>query len=470
MLCFFEGEIPFERLLRHIEQRLDAIPQFRRRLASVPFNLAHASLEDAPDFKIENHVKRHELASGTSEAAMVEAALTIYEPPLDRNHPLWEIHAFSGLEGRTCLLLKIHQCLIEGVSPIGITSALFDLRADVAPPESPARPWNPHPMPGLAETLLTAVHDLLEERVDSAFRAQELLRNPTELSERTTMLGDAARTLTRLVSQPVAPAPWNAALVSQRRALAWSRYPFADFRAIRNAFGGSVNDVVLTIASEAAARYLAQRGVKPGVLPLRIGCPVNVPYEDESGKLANRISMIFLELPATPMDPVARLEMAQQESERAKSAREAQSLELLSEAINLIPPGLLGVTSRLTNAGLEFAGTIGQLASMLPSCGVLGIPSLGLNFMATNTPGVQVAQYLAGHLLQDMIGLTPLMPCIGYGVSIVGYNQNLYFGMIAEPRLMPDLETMKSCLDEVFEELTRSARNKGPQAEAPLDS
>ncbi len=466
MLCFFEGEIPFEQLLRHIGQRLDALPQFRRRLASVPFNLAHASLEDDPDFKLQNHVKRHELPPGTSEAAMVEAALRIYEPPLDRNQPLWEIHAFSGLEGRTCLLLKIHQCLIEGVSPIGVTSALFDLRADVAPPESPARPWNPHPMPGLAETLLTAVHDLLEERVDSAFRAQEMLRNPTELTERTAVLGDAARTLSRLVGQPIATAPWNAGLVSQRRALAWSRYPFADFRAIRNAFGGSVNDVVLTIVSEAAARYLAQHGVKPGVMPLRIGCPVNVPYEDESGKLANRISMIFSELPAAPMDPVARLEMARQESERATSAREAQSLELFSEAINLITPSLLGMTSKLTNAGLEFAGTVGKLASALPACGLLGIPSLGVNFMATNTPGVQVAQYLAGHLLQDVIGLTPLVACIGYGISILGYNQNLYFGMIAEPRLMPDLETMKSCLDEVFEELTRSAKTRSPQADA----
>lgn len=466
MLSFFEGEIPFDRLVRHIEQRLDLLPRFRQRLALVPLNLAHASLEDDPAFKIENHVKRHELPPGTSEADMVQAALRVFEPPLSRTQPLWEIHAFTGLEGRTCLLLKIHQCLIEGVSPVEATSALFDLRADAPAPEPPALPWSPHPLPGLAETLLTAVHDLLEERVDTAFRAQELLRDPKELADRTGMLGDAARSLSRLLAQPIASAPWNAGLVSQRRALAWSRYPFADFRAIRNAFGGSVNDVVLAMVSEAAARYLAEHDVKPGGLPLRIGCPVNVPFEEEGGALGNRISMIFSELPAVPMNPVARLEAVTQEAERAKSSREAQSLELLTEAINLIPPGLIGVTSRLTNAGLELAGTLGRLTASLPSCGLLGIPAFGLNFMATNTPGVQVAQYMAGHLMLDVVGLTPLVACLGYGVSILGYNQNLYFGMIAEPRLMPDLETMRSCLDEVFEELRQSAKTKGPQTEA----
>jgi len=467
MLLFFEGEIPFERLVKHIEQRLDLLPRFRQRLALVPLNLAHASLEDDPAFNIENHLKCHKSPPGTSEAEIVQGALRIFEPPLGRERPLWEIHAFTGLEGdRTCLLMKIHQCLVGGVSPVEAISALFDLRADAPAPEPSAQTWTPHPLPGLAETLLTAVHDLLEERVDTAFRAQELLRSPKELADRTSMLGDAVRSLSRLLAQPIASAPWNAGLVSQRRNLVWSRYPFADFRAIRNAFGGNVNDVVLAMVSEAAARYLAEHDVKPGGLPLRIACPVNVPFEDEGGALGNRISMIFSELPAVPMNPVARLEAVLQETERAKSSREAQSLELLTESLNLIPPGLMGLTSRLTNLGLDCVGTLGRLAPSLPSCGRFGMPAFGVNFMATNAPGVQVPQYMAGHLLLDVVGLPPLQANLGYGISILGYNQNLYFGMMAEPRLMADLETMRSCLDQVFEEFRQSAKTRSPQADA----
>jgi len=94
------------------------------------------------------------------------------------------------------------------------------------------------------------------------------------------------------------------------------------------------------------------------------------------------------------------------------------------------------------------------------------MPAFGVNFMAINAPGVQVPQYMAGHLLLDVVGLPPLQANLGYGISILGYNQNLYFGMMAEPRLMPDLETMRSCLDEVFEELRQSAKTKSPQADA----
>src|SRR5262249_5998882 len=148
------------------------------------------------------------------------------------------------------------------------------LRADAPSPEPPPHGWTPHPLPGLAETILTAIHDLLEERVDAAFRAQELLRSPKELADRTGMLGDAARSLSRLFSQPIVPTPWNAGMVTSRRALVWSRYPFTDFRAIRNSLGGTVNDVVLAMVSEAAARYLAKHDCKPGGAPLRIASPV----------------------------------------------------------------------------------------------------------------------------------------------------------------------------------------------------
>ncbi len=457
MLSFFEGEIPFDRLVGHIEGRLHLLPRYRQRLVPVPLNLAHASLEDDPAFKIENHVKCHRLTPGTSEAEMIQAALRIYEPPLSRSRPLWEMHAFQGVEGgRTGLLWKVHHCLSDGVSAVDLTSGLLDFRADAPSSEPPREPWTPHPLPSPAENLLAAWQDLMEGQVDAAWRAQELLRSPKELAERTRQLGEAARTISRLFSHPIVAAPWNAGCVSARRNLAWARYPFNDIRAIRNAFGGTVNDVVLAMVSEAAARYLAQHGRNPGDLPLRIGCPVNITREDERGTLGNRISMTFPELPATPMEPAERLEAVLRETERINSSRVAQSLELLTEAMNLVPPSLMGLTSMLASVGIDSAAMLSKLVPALPN-GRFGIPACGVNFIATNAPGVQVAQYLAGHALLDTISLAPLAGNLGYGVSIFGYNQNLYFGMMAEPRLMPDVELMKSLLDEVFEELKQAA-------------
>jgi len=308
----------------------------------------------------------------------------------------------------------------------------------------------------------------MEAQVDAAWRAQELLRSPKELAERTSQLGEAARALSRLFSRPIVSAPWNAGLVGQRRNLARSRYPFTDIRAIRNAFGGTVNDVVLAMVSEAAARYLAQHGCNPGELPLRIGCPVNISRENERGALGNRISMTFPELPATPMEPVDRLKAVVQETERINSSRVAQSLELLTEAMNLVPPSLMGLTSMLASVGIDSAAVLSKLVPALPN-GRFGIPACGVNFIATSTPGVQVAQYLAGHVLLDTIGLAPLAGNFGYGVSIFGYHQNLYFGMMAEPRLMPDVELMRSLLDEVFGELKQAAETTSRQASSAQD-
>ena len=81
------------------------------------------------------------------------------------------------------------------------------------------------------------------------------------------------------------------------------------------------------------------------------------------------------------------------------------------------------------------------------------MPASGINFVATNVPGVQVPQYWCGHRCLDQIGLVPLGGNLGYGVAILSYNQNLYLGMIAEARMMPDVELMKSYVSEAFEEL-----------------
>ena len=78
--------------------------------------------------------------------------------------------------------------------------------------------------------------------------------------------------------------------------------------------------------------------------------------------------------------------------------------------------------------------------------------------VATNVPGAQVPMYLAGHRMLDFVGLVPLAGTLGYGVAIVSYNQGLFFGLIAEPRMMPDVDFMKSCIADAFEELKTAAR------------
>jgi WS/DGAT/MGAT family acyltransferase len=463
-LSYFEGEIPFEQAVEQVEQRLHLIPRYRQRLMFVPFNLGHATWEDDPNFKVTNHVFRHRLAPGTTEEGILEAAMAVHAPPLDRSKPLWEMHVFEGLPGRTVLLWKVHHCMVDGVSGIELTTVMFDFEAEAPPPAPPETAWAPAPLPAPGEAVSAALLDAAQASLDSVRRVQELFRSPAVLRERATLMGEATRSMMEMATRPIVAAPWNQGPVSQKRSLAWAEFAFGEFRGVRGALGGTVNDVVLAVLSEGAARYLAEHKVPTNGFPLRVGCPVNVRREGEAGALGNRVSMMFPVLPAEPMPAAARLDAVRRETERIKEAREPQGLELMTETSDSMPPPLMGFASGVAMAGMDAAAA---MASLLPSplASPARLAGQGVSFVATNVPGVQVPQYLAGRRMTATIGLIPLGGPLGYGVAIQSYNQQLYVGMMAEPRVMPDVGRMKAHVQAAFADLKEAAlANSRPQS------
>ena len=453
-ISFFEDEIAYPELMRHFESKLPLVPRYRQRLVPVPFNLDHATFEDDPDFALENHVKFHQLPPDTSEAQLIETVMAVFRKPLDRNRPLWETHLFNGFKGnRSVIMWSIHHCLVDGVSGMELLNVVMDFRPDPpAATESNAAPWSPKPLPGPLRQVIGATLDRAQEQVDSMRRLSRVAPDYGSFKDLGTDAGALAR-LTRQMMRPIAATPWNAGLVSQERTLAWMRTSFADTRAIRSAFGGTVNDVVLTMLSEGAARYLRHHGGQPSA-PFRIGCPVNVRRDDESGSLGNRVSMMFPELPAEPMDPVARLKLVTAETQRIKEAGEPQALERLMRYGEGVSPAFVAMLAGIATSAMDAAVSLQRI---LPSWTRPAAQPPGMNFIATNVPGSQVPLYLAGHRMVDYIGLLPLGSNLGFGVPIVSYNQYLYFTMMAEPNLMPDPDRMKSLVEQVFEELKHAA-------------
>ncbi|HVB78370.1 MAG TPA: wax ester/triacylglycerol synthase family O-acyltransferase [Candidatus Binataceae bacterium] len=464
LLQTFEGEIEFDRLIEHLERRIHLLPRYRQRLVFAPFNLAHATLEDDPEFALRNHLKLHTLESGAGDAELAAAAMRANEPALERSRPLWELHLFQRLEGgRSALLWKIHHCIVDGVSALQLIAIAMDLRPDAPAPPPASEPWTPASLPDKSRSLLDAAIALVQSRLDEVREAGKLLSAPADLAERSAAMASAAAQMFQMMSRPVVPAPWNLGLVGRARSLAWLRVSFGDLRAIRSALGGTVNDVVLSILSEGAARYLKHHEVASGGLPLRIGCPVNVRRDSEAGAMGNRVSMMFPELAATPMDPIERYRSVVRETERIKAAREPQGMDLLTAAADSVAPGLQDLSSKLTNTAIEAATRLSEFTGGMARM-IVG-PPMGINFVATNVPGAQVPMYLAGRRMLDFIGLVPLAGTLGYGVAIVSYNQSLFFATVAEPRLMPDVEFMKSCIAGAFEDLRAAAQSVMPVEE-----
>lgn len=451
-----DGELPFPDVLRHFEERIHLVPSYRRRLAQVPFNLAHPTWEDDPEFDLSNHVLHHPLPEGTSLQDGIDAAVTFNETILPRERPLWRFVLLTGVPGKTLVLQQTHHAMIDGVSGIELTMILYDFDAKGANrPPPPTEPWQPEPVPGAMERITQALRDNFEKARPS--RALDMLMNAGEQQRH--LAARAARVISQFVTRPAITAPFNAGLVGPHRRVRYLKKPFGEIREIRRALGGTINDVVLAVLSEAVARYLDAHDENTESQYLRIMCPVSVRTEDQSGSLGNQVSAIFPMLPAWPMHARQRLNAVCTETDRIKADQEAQALALMTQSQSPIWPVAMAPTQLV---GTPFDPT--ALAARLPQPTLPGFgwrpPNIGFNFTCTNVPGVQVPQYLCGHQVTDTIGLLVLTGNVGFSVTILSYNKELFFNFICDPHLLPDLETIVDGAEEAYQELYAEARER----------
>lgn len=456
-LAFYEGHLSFEKLLDFVAKRIHLVPRYRQRLAEVPLNLGHPTLEDDPNFRIENHVKRYSLPEGLNKTEMIGEVLKLYHAQMDRRRPLWDMMHFGEWPGgKTLVVWRVHHALIDGVSGVELAKILSDFVPDAPDPTPPDKAWNPTPLPGLTERLFAGTRDSITAQVESVTQAGlDLVGDPVEVIRRARKMMEAMVELADL-TRPMAITPWTSGPVGNDRSLAWIITPFSEYRAIRNKVGGTVNDIVLTVLSEGAARYLAHHRY-PSAGYFRIGCPVNVRRPEEQTDLGNRVSMMFPMVPAAPTNSIERLKAVRAETEKIKVAELPQSMERFSSLMELAPAGIMYMMSRAGTSMFDIGASLVKIAGWKPRPRGLLMPALGVHFVATNVPGVQVPLYTAGHRCLDSVGLFPLAGSIGYGVAIGSYDQNMCIAMIADPNLLPDINRMKAFVEEAFDDLRKAA-------------
>lgn len=451
-----DGELPFSAVMNRFEKRLHLIPAYRRKLMQVPFSLSHPIWVDDPDFDLSNHVFHHQLEADSSMEDAMNAAVELNEPIMDRSLPLWKMVMIEGVPGKTLLLQMTHHAMIDGASGIELTMILYDLDPKAGEPVPPNEPWIPEPAPGMAQLIQDAMTENMR-----AFQEKNPMQVMTSAVNNARQLAKAGDIIARFASQPAITAPFNAGVVGPHRKVGWLKKPFSEIREIRRHLGGTINDVVLVVVSEAVARYLKHHEENTDGQYLRIMCPVNVRTEDEKGALGNQVSAIFPRLPAGPLNPVERLHTVIAETERIKREEEAQAMTVMQESMPHIPPVAMMGTQLI---GSRMDPT--ALAARMPQTpmpklpGGLRPPNAGYNFTCTNVPGVQVPQYMCGLEVTDTIGLLVLNGNVGFSVTILSYNKQLFFSFICEPRLLPDLDFIVQGADDVFGELLAAAQQK----------
>lgn len=452
-----EGEVPYEDIFKHFQARIHLVPAYHRKLAQIPFSLGHPTWVDDNSFDLRNHVIHHELPQNSTLEEGVDKGVELNEAMLDRRHPLWRTVIISGVPGKTLLLQQSHHAMIDGASGIDITAILYDLTPDAADPTPPDEPWQPLPEPSPSALISEAMQENFHNFANTD--PLKVFNTSSEIRDR---LRKATEIFTRFMTRPAITAPFNAGMVGPKRRVRWLKRPFTEIREIRRHLGGTINDVVLAVVSEAIARYLEHHKERVDHRFMRIMCPVNVRTEDQKGALGNQVSAIFPLLPASSMSCTDRLSAVITEMQRIKQDEEAQALTVMQDNMPDFPPIAMAMTQLVGTAMDPTAMAARAPLPIMPSFGYRQ-PNMGINLVCTNVPGLQVPQYICGAEVTDTIGLLVLSGNIGLSLTILSYNKQLFFNFISEPRLLPDLEIIVANADSVFDELLSTAREQDLQ-------
>jgi len=432
-ILVFEGPPPrYVDLVEHIRGRLGQIPRFRQKLVTPPLEAGRPLWADDVNFNLSYHVRHTALPEPGGEAQLERLCGRVFSQQLDRSKPLWELWLVQGLEDdRFAILTKTHHAMVDGISGVDIGTVLFEL--EPTPEPAPVTDtWIPEPEPGTSELVARGVSDAAAAPVKLAERAVEAVRHPETTARKAV---EAVEGLTEFVSALADPAPdvpLNQPIGPHRRYV-WARSELATFKRIKDALGGTVNDVVLAVVTGSLREWLHRRGVRTEGLELRALVPVSIRGEDEHGNLGNRVALMRGPLPVYIGDPVRRLHTISEEMAGLKRSKQALGAEVISRFNDFAPPTLLAQASRLNFSTRLF------------------------NLIVTNVPGPQIPLYVLGRELQEVFPIAFLPENHALAVAIMSYNGKVGFGLLADYDSMEDVEALATGINESLAQLEEAA-------------
>jgi diacylglycerol O-acyltransferase / wax synthase len=423
---------PYADLVEHIRGRLHLVPRYRQKLAIPPGRFGRQRWVDDPRFNLEYHVRHTALPRPGDDERLLRLAGRIFSQRLDRSKPLWELWMVEGLEdGHWALISKTHHSLVDGVSGVDLTTMLFDLQPDPQPQE-PAGVWVPQPEPSGAELAAASLTSAARRTLGLPLRTVALAAQPSRAvaDARETLEGLAEVVRAGMTSAP--DTPLNVAISPHRR-IAIAPAELDDFKLVKNAFGGTVNDVVLTVVAGALRDWLHSRGMRTEGLEMKACVPVSTRAPEDDGSLGNRITQLIAPLPIHLADPVERLRVVSAAMAGIKQSKQALGAERIAGAQDFAPPTILAQSSRM-NFSTRF-----------------------YNLLVTNIPGPQFPLYVLGRELEGMYPVAFLAGDRALAIAIMSYNGRMNFGLIGDYDAMADIDVVAEGITHALRELVRLA-------------
>jgi len=294
------------------------------------------------------------------------------------------------------------------------------------------RAWTPQPTPSGVQMAARGVRGVLELPLAATARAVGAATRPSAALHETREALEGLGEVVWAGLNPAPSTPLNVEIGPHRR-LVTVRQELAVLKEIKNALGGTVNDVVLTVVTGALQTWLRSRGVRTEGLELRALVPVSIRARDEHHHLGNRLAAMRAPLPVYIEDPVARLQVVRQAMDGLKESKQAVGAEVLAGMQALAPPTILAQASRLNFSTRLF------------------------NLLVTNVPGPQFPLYVLGRELQDLFPVAFLPKGHALAVAVMSYDGGMDFGLRGGYDAMPDLEALGQMIEAARDELLAEA-------------
>ena len=444
------GPVTLDALRALIGSRLHLVAPLRWRLHQVPLGLDLPYWVDAGSVDLQHHVREVHLPAPGTDEQLGEQIARLAEAPLRRDRPLWECYLVHGLAGgRQALYTKLHHAMIDGVSAAEVLAIVCDL-------EPQPRELPPHNNAARAERAPSTAEMLQRGARRTASIPVQLLRSAPEMvphlldlpgaasAPGAGLLGGLAGRVARLVGRagPTLPArpppppmtPFNGPITAQR-AFAFSALPLDEVKAVKNALGFTVNDVVMALCTTALRRWLIDHDALPAG-PLVASIPVSVRTPDQIGTAGNQISFMLTALPTDVPDPGLRLQVLHASLGAAKERFRSTPARLLHLYSAALPQALHGLASRAVLRAATF--------NRPP-----------FNLFVSNVPGPQVPLYAAGARVTGNFPVS-VVSDIGGGINItvMSYDGHLDFGIVVCRDMVPDVWDIAGHLREALTELT----------------
>jgi len=399
----------------------DVAPIFRKRPKAFHGALTNLGWSSGNDVDLGYHVRRSALPAPGRVRELLELTSRLHGNLLDRHRPLWETHVIEGLkDGRFAVYTKMHHALVDGVS--GLTLLQRSLTTDASDTTFRA-PWSPAPTVEARgrhrRTLLQNITGALGSVAGAAPSTLRLARAAL-LEQQLTLPFGAPRTML------------NVPIGGARRCAAQS-WPLDRIKAVKNAAGVSVNDVVLAMCSGALRAYLDDYEALPDT-PLVAMVPVSLRNDGDSVG-GNMVGAVLCNLATHLDDPAQRMRaIGSSMRENKKVMSQLPRAQAMALSMLLLSPAVV---------------------NSLPGLAKAAPPPF--NVCISNVPGAREPLYCNGARLDGNYPMSIALNGQALHITLTSSAESLDFGLVGCRRSVPHLQRVLGHLETALKDLERVA-------------